>query len=66
MKDPLAIWLDKQHGKDVTEHSIFTKLSKDWESEFHKDMDALNVRDFNTIPKQMISFFSIKLIFIII
>lgn len=57
IKDPLATWLDKKYGKDVTEHSIFTKLSKDWESEFHKDMDALNVRDFNIIPKQITSSF---------
>jgi len=43
-KDPLAEWLDKIQGSTVTEHSIFTKLSQHWESEFHKDMDALNVR----------------------
>jgi len=43
-KDLLAEWLDRIQGSTVTEHSIFTKLSQHWESEFHKDMDALNVR----------------------
>lgn len=42
-RDPLAEWLDKKKGATVTEHSIFSKLSQHWESEFHKDMDALNV-----------------------
>lgn len=43
-KDPLSDWLDKIKGSTITEHSIFNKLSQHWESEFHKDMDALNVR----------------------
>jgi len=43
-KEPLSEWLDKKEGSNVTEHSIFNKLSQHWESEFHKDMDALNVR----------------------
>ena len=43
-KDPLADWLDKIKGSTITEHSIFNKISKHWEAEFHKDMDALNVR----------------------
>lgn len=51
IKDPLATWLDKKYGKDVTEHSIFTKLSKDWEAEFHKDMDALNVLRPNVLTR---------------
>ncbi|XP_076646851.1 cysteine--tRNA ligase, cytoplasmic [Halictus rubicundus] len=42
-RDPLADWLDKKKGTTITEHSIFIKLSQLWESEFHKDMDALNV-----------------------
>lgn len=42
-KDPLANWLDAKEGSDVTEHSIFEKLSRHWEDEFHKDMNALNV-----------------------
>lgn len=58
VKDPLADWLDKIKGNTVMEHSIFNKLSKHWESEFHKDMDALNVRDFNAILKQITSIFS--------
>lgn len=42
-KDPLANWLDTKEGSNVTEHSIFEKLSRYWEDEFHKDMTALNV-----------------------
>lgn len=57
VKDPLADWLDKIKGNTVMEHSIFNKLSKHWELEFHKDMDALNVRDFNAILKQITSIF---------
>lgn len=43
-KDLLADWLDKQLGSQVTENSIFSVLPKFWEGEFHKDMEALNVR----------------------
>lgn len=43
-RDPLAEWLDKERGSTVTENSIFTKLPQYWESEYHKDMDALNVK----------------------
>ncbi|EFN87140.1 Cysteinyl-tRNA synthetase, cytoplasmic [Harpegnathos saltator] len=43
VKDLLSDWLDQLKGSTITEHSIFNKLSKHWESEFHKDMDALNV-----------------------
>ncbi|XP_050459094.1 cysteine--tRNA ligase, cytoplasmic [Cataglyphis hispanica] len=51
VKDPLADWLDKIKGSTVTEHSIFNKLSKHWESEFHKDMDALNVLRPNVLTR---------------
>lgn len=43
-KDPLANWLDEKKGYTIIEHSIFNKLSQQWEAKFHKDMDALNVR----------------------
>ena len=43
-KDLLADWLDKQFGSQVTENSIFSILPKYWEGEYHKDMEALNVR----------------------
>lgn len=43
-RDPLANWLDAKDGSSVTEHSIFEKLSRHWEDEFHKDMAALNVK----------------------
>ena len=39
-------WIDfffAQYGSDVTDHSIFAKLTSHWEEEYHKDMDALNV-----------------------
>ena len=43
-KDPLADLLDSQKGQEVTDQSIFSALPQHWEAEFHKDMDALNVR----------------------
>lgn len=39
----IMTWLDKNHGKDVTDNSIFSKLPRHYEAEFHKDMNALNV-----------------------
>lgn len=42
-KDLLSDWLDSTHGSEVTDNSIFSKLPKFWEEEFHKDMEALNV-----------------------
>ncbi|KFU94342.1 Cysteine--tRNA ligase, cytoplasmic, partial [Chaetura pelagica] len=42
-KDLLSDWLDAKLGSQVTDNSIFSKLPKFWEGEFHKDMEALNV-----------------------
>nr|XP_012381323.2 cysteine--tRNA ligase, cytoplasmic isoform X2 [Dasypus novemcinctus] len=42
-KDVLSEWLDSRLGSEVTDNSIFSKLPKFWEEEFHKDMAALNV-----------------------
>lgn len=42
-KDAFADWLDRKFGSTVTENSIFEKLPRFWENEFHKDMNALNV-----------------------
>ncbi|KAL3841577.1 hypothetical protein ACJMK2_019698 [Sinanodonta woodiana] len=42
-RDVLCDWLDTQHGSEVTDHSIFSKLAQHWEEEFHKDMETLNV-----------------------
>lgn len=39
----LMTWLDKQFGKTVTDNSIFSSLPRHFESQFHKDMAALNV-----------------------
>lgn len=33
-----------QHGSTVSDPDVFTKLTKHWETEFHRDMEALNVR----------------------
>ncbi|XP_063464127.1 cysteine--tRNA ligase, cytoplasmic isoform X11 [Pan paniscus] len=42
-KDLLSDWLDSTLGCDVTDNSIFSKLPKFWEEDFHRDMEALNV-----------------------
>lgn len=43
-KDALSDWLDGKYGSTVAENSIFETLPRFWENEFHKDMNALNVR----------------------
>ena len=42
-KDLLSDWLDAQHGAEVTDNSIFEKLPRHFENEYHDDMTALNV-----------------------
>ena len=42
--DILSSWLDKLDGKNVTDNSIFNKVPRHYENEFHKDMAALNVK----------------------
>lgn len=42
-KDILSEWLDTKLGSLTTDNSIFSKLPKFWEEEYHKDMAALNV-----------------------
>lgn len=42
-RDPISQMLDKEHGAEITDHSIFTKLSKFWEEDYMRDMDTLNV-----------------------
>ena len=44
LADILSTWLDKLDGKNVTDNSIFSKLPRHFEGEFHKDMAALNVK----------------------
>lgn len=41
--DVLSTWLDKNEGHTITDNSIFNKLPRHFEGEFHKDMAALNV-----------------------
>ncbi|XP_046486105.1 cysteine--tRNA ligase, cytoplasmic [Neodiprion pinetum] len=50
-RDPLAEWLDREKGSTVTENSIFSKLPQYWETEYHKDMDALNVLRPNVLTR---------------
>ncbi|XP_066592914.1 cysteine--tRNA ligase, cytoplasmic [Prorops nasuta] len=50
-RDILADWLDRKYGAEITEHSIFSKLSQHWENDFHKDMDALNVLRPNVLTR---------------
>lgn len=56
-RDPISDWLDGQFGATVTDNGIFSTLPRHWEEQFHKDMDALNVREFSffyNFPKQSI------------
>lgn len=39
----LCDWLDKTHGSEVTDNSIFAKLPQFFEEDYHKDMESLNV-----------------------
>ena len=43
-KDVLSIWLDKQKGKSVNKNEIFFDLPKHFETSYHNDMAALNVK----------------------
>lgn len=54
-KDLLSDWLDSQFGCQVTENSIFSLLPKYWEAEYHKDMDALNVREASTFKTKEVN-----------
>ncbi|XP_064401843.1 cysteine--tRNA ligase, cytoplasmic-like [Halichondria panicea] len=42
-KDPLSDWLDTKYGAGITDHGIFSTLSRHWEEGFHADMAQLNV-----------------------
>ncbi|XP_053385262.1 cysteine--tRNA ligase, cytoplasmic-like [Mercenaria mercenaria] len=42
-KDILSDWLDSLHGSEVTDKSIFSKLSQYFEGDYHVDMESLNV-----------------------
>lgn len=43
VKDPLSSWLDSRLGSLVTDHGIFSLLTRHWEEDYHRDMAALNV-----------------------
>ncbi|XP_061178212.1 cysteine--tRNA ligase, cytoplasmic-like isoform X1 [Saccostrea echinata] len=42
-RDILCDWLDKLHGSEVTDNSIFANLPRFFEEDYHKDMESLNV-----------------------
>ncbi|GAA56234.1 cysteinyl-tRNA synthetase [Clonorchis sinensis] len=44
-RDAIADVLDRKHGASVTDHRIFEALARNFEDEYHKDMQALNVVD---------------------
>ncbi|KAI6224150.1 Cysteinyl-tRNA synthetase [Aphelenchoides besseyi] len=50
-RDILAEWLDNEFGHTVTDHSVFSTLSKHFENDFLLDMDALNVRQPDVITR---------------
>jgi cysteinyl-tRNA synthetase len=43
-QDVLSIWLDKEKGKTVNKNEIFFDLPKRFETSYHDDMAALNVK----------------------
>ena len=43
-KDVLSSYLDSQNGSTISDPVIFREFAADWETEFFKDMDALNIQ----------------------
>ncbi|OON14295.1 cysteine--tRNA ligase, partial [Opisthorchis viverrini] len=41
-RDAIADVLDQKHGASITDHRIFEALARNFEDEYHKDMQALN------------------------
>lgn len=41
--EPLSDWLDACLGSEIRDKSIFASLSRQFEEDFHSDMEALNV-----------------------
>nr|CAI5849666.1 unnamed protein product [Callosobruchus analis] len=50
-RDPLSDWLDIQYGSTVTDNAIFSTLPRHFETEFHKDMHALNILPPNVLTR---------------
>jgi hypothetical protein len=42
-RDPLALLLDKTHGAEIRDESVYREFAREWEADFFSDMDALNV-----------------------
>ena len=52
-KDVLSIWLDKEKGKTVNKNEIFFELPKRFETSYHDDMAALNVKKRNELTNKI-------------
>ncbi|OWF41686.1 Cysteine--tRNA ligase, cytoplasmic [Mizuhopecten yessoensis] len=50
-KDIISDWLDKAHGSEVTDNSIFSSLPRFWEEDYHKDMESLNVQSADVLTR---------------
>ncbi|KAG8224946.1 hypothetical protein J437_LFUL006446 [Ladona fulva] len=50
-KDLFSEWLDHNYGSTVEDNSIFAKLPRYWESEYHKDMETLNILPPNVLTR---------------
>ena len=44
--EPLSDWLDARLGSEMRDKSIFASLSRQFEEDFHSDMETLNVQVF--------------------
>lgn len=50
-KTPICDWLDVQFGATVRDKKIFETLTRHWENEYNKDMEALNVLPPNVLTR---------------
>ncbi|RKP36672.1 cysteinyl-tRNA synthetase [Dimargaris cristalligena] len=50
-RDPISAWLDQKYGASVTDPKVFRQLAAHWESEYFKDMDALNIEYPNKLTR---------------
>ena len=47
--EPLSDWLDAHLGSEIRDKSIFASLSRQFEEDFHSDMETLNVQVFHVL-----------------
>ncbi|ORX90132.1 cysteinyl-tRNA synthetase [Basidiobolus meristosporus CBS 931.73] len=50
-QDVVSAWLDKEKGDSVTDPKVFRDLAAHWESEYMKDMEALNVKPCDVLTR---------------